>query len=111
MSEATDQVAYSLRDTQQTMADHLIALQQANLKFTQKNFSNWIELVTEQFKSMQHWQQQWEQQVRTQQEVFLSLLSGSMELSMHLFLTPFSLARYGSKAMEDLLRPEREQGR
>jgi hypothetical protein len=52
MSEATDQVAYSLRDTQQTMADHLIALQQANLKFTQKNFSNWIELVTEQFKSI-----------------------------------------------------------
>ena len=50
----------SFRETSQTMADTLVALQDRNLKFMQSTYLSWMDLLTQQTESVQQWQQQWQ---------------------------------------------------
>ena len=67
VQEASWDVVNSLRETSQTVADNLVALQDHNLKFTQNIFLSWMDVLTHQAESTRRLQQQWEQQTRAQQ--------------------------------------------
>ena len=93
VQEASWDVVNSLRETSQTVADNLVALQDHNLKFTQNIFLSWMDVLTHQAESTRRLQQQWEQQTRAQQEAFQKLTSISSQIYMDFFLAPLSLSR------------------
>ena len=59
--EASWKVVDSFRETSQTIADSLVAIQDHNLKFAQNIFLSSMGLLTQQTESMEHLQQQWGQ--------------------------------------------------
>lgn len=109
VNEATWNVVDSLRETNQTVADSLVTLQDRNLKFAQNTFLSWTELLTQQTEAVQHLQQQWGQQIRQQQDAFQKLASATMGISMNFLFTPFSFLRRSADVTEDMLQREREQ--
>jgi hypothetical protein len=70
----------SLRETNQTIADSFMTIQDHNLNFTQGLFSSWMELLTQQTESVQHVQQQWGSQIRKQQDALQKLMPPSMRI-------------------------------
>jgi len=106
--EASWNVVDSFRETNQTVADSLVTIQDHNLKFAQNIFLSWMDLLTQQTESMQHLQQQWGQQIRTQQDTFQKLASTSTQIYMDFLLAPFSFSRRLVDATEDALHQERE---
>ncbi|TMD74698.1 MAG: hypothetical protein E6I97_15290 [Chloroflexi bacterium] len=93
----------SFRETSQTMADTLVALQDRNLNFMQSTYLSWMDLLTQQTESVQ----QWGQQSRKQQDAFQRLVSPSMSISMNPFPPPFSFWRQLVDSAE--AGPERER--
>ena len=86
-------LVHSFRETSQTMADTLGALQDRNLKFLQSTYLSWMDLLT--------------QQTRKQQDAFQRLASPSMSISMNPFPPPFSFLRQLVDIAE--AGPERER--
>jgi uncharacterized protein with PIN domain len=91
--EATGTMVNALRDTNQTAVEILTTMQERNLQFAQNTFSNWVELLTQQVESVQHLQQQWEQQAQRQHDAFQKLVSSSMQSYMSFCFAPFSFIR------------------
>ncbi len=100
-------LVHSFRETSQTMADTLVALQDHHLKFMQSTYLSWMDLLTQQTESVQQWQQQWGQQAWKQQDAFQRLVSTSMPISMNPFPPPFSFLRQLVDIAE--AGPERER--
>ena len=109
--EASWEVIDTIRETSQTVADSLVTIQDRNLKFAQNIFLSWMELLTQQTESMQHLQQQWGQQARTQRDTFQKLASTSTQIYMDFLLAPFSFSRRLIDATEDAMQQERESAR
>jgi hypothetical protein len=91
--EASWNVIDTFRETSQIVADSLLTLQDHNLKFAQNIFLSWMELFTQQTESTQYLQQQWTQQVQTQQDAFQKLASTSTQIYMDFLRAPFSFSR------------------
>jgi hypothetical protein len=106
--DASWDLVNSFRETNQTVMDNLVNLQDRNAKFTQNVFLNWMELLTQQTESMQHMQQQWAQQFRKQQDAYQKLASASMQTYMDFFLAPLSFSRQLVEATESSMKQERE---
>ena len=53
VQDATREIVVSFRETNQALADSLVAIQDRNLKFARSLFLNWTELLTYQTKSVQ----------------------------------------------------------
>lgn len=106
--EASWNVVDSLRETSQTVADSLVTMQDHNLKFAQNIFLSGMELLTQQTESMQHVQQQWGQQIRTQRDTYQKLRTTSMQMYMDFLLAPFSFSRRLVDVTEDVIQQERE---
>ena len=98
----------SFRQTNQTIEDSVMAMQDCNLKFTQSVFSSWMELLTHQTESVQHFQQQWGQQVREQQDALQKLMPLSMQIYLDFLRTPFSSSRQLVDATKTATRSQRE---
>lgn len=111
VNQASWNVIDSFRDTGQTFADNLVTIQDRNLKFAQNVFLSWMELLSQQTESMQHLQQEWGEQVRTQQDTFQKLASTSMQIYMDFLLAPFSFSRRLIDVTEDAAQQERESAR
>jgi Mg2+ and Co2+ transporter CorA len=109
--EASWNVIDSFRETSQTFADSLVTIQDHNLKFAQNIFLSWTDLLAQQTESMQHLQQQWGEQVRTQRDAFQKLASTSMPLYMDFLLAPFSFSRRVVDVAEETIQQEREAAR
>ena len=109
--EASWEVIHTIRETSQTVADNLVAIQDRNLKFAQNIFLSWMELITGQTENIQHMQRQWGQQVRTQEDTFQKLASTSTQIYMDFLLAPFSFSRRLIDATEDAMQQERESAR
>jgi len=108
VQEASWDVVDSLRETTQTVANSMVSIQDHNLKLTQNIFLSWTELFTQQMESMQHLQQQWEQQTRKQQDAFQKLASASMQVYMNFLFAPFSFSPQLVDVIEDMQQEERE---
>ena len=109
--DASWEMIDSLRETIQTVADSLVAIQDLNLKFAQNIFLSWMELITGQTESIQHLQQQWGQQVQTQRDAFQRLASNSTQMYLDLLLAPFSFTRRVIDVTEDTIHQEQEAAR
>ena len=109
--QASWEVIDSLRETSQTVADSLVAIQDRNLKFAQNIFLSWMELITGQTESIQHLQQQWGQQVQTQRDAFQRLASNSTQIYLDFLLAPFSFSRRVIDVTEDTMQQEQEAAR
>jgi len=109
--EASWEVIDTIRETSQTVADSLVTIQDRNLKFAQNIFLSWMELLTGQTESMQHLQQQWGQQVRTQRDAFQKLASTSTQIYRDFLLAPFSFSHRLIDATEDEVQQEQASAR
>lgn len=110
--EASWDMVHSFSETNKTVADSLVAMQDRNLKFAQNIFLSWMDLLTQQTESMQNLQQQWGQLTRRQQEAFQRLASSSAQTYMNFLLTPFSFSRQvvevtGNAMQQDLEMAQR----
>ncbi len=108
VQEASWDVVNSLRETNQTIADAVMTIQDRNLRFTQGLFLSWMELLTHQTESVQHLQQQWGPQIRKQQDAFQKLMPISMRTYMDFLRTPFSCSRKLVEASMTAAQRERE---
>lgn len=111
VQEASWDVVNSLRETSQTVADNLVALQDHNLKFTQNIFLSWMDVLTHQAESTRRLQQQWEQQTRAQQEAFQRLTSISSQIYMDFFLAPLAFSRKLVEATETAIEQNDKESR
>jgi hypothetical protein len=109
--EASWDAVNSLRETSQTVADSLVALQDHNLKFTQNIFLSWMDVLTHQAESTRRLQQQWEQQTRRQQEAFQRLSSISSQIYMDFFLAPLAFSRKLVEATETSIEQGEKESR
>ncbi len=98
----------SLRRTNQTLADSIMTIQDNNLKFTQGLFLSWMELLTQQTESVQHFQQQWRPQIREQQDALQKLLPLSTQIYLDFLRTPFSFPRQVIDGTKTATQRERE---
>ena len=106
--EASWKVVDSFRETSQTVTDSLVTIQDHNLKFAQNIFLSWIDLLTQQTESMQHLQQEWEQQTQKRQDAYQKLASASMQVYMNFLFAPFSFSQQMVDVTEDIQKEERE---
>jgi len=101
----------SFRETSQTVADSLVAIQDHNLKFAQNIFLSWMDLLTQQTESIQHFQQQWGKQIQTQQDAYQSLVSTSRQIYIDFLVAPISFSRRLVDVTEEAMQHERESVR
>ena len=111
VNEASWEVVDTIRETSQNVANTLVTIQDNNLKLAQNIFLSWMELFTGQTESLQHLQQQWGDQVRTQGEAFQKLASTSTQIYSDFLLAPFSFSRQVIDAAEDTVKQEQEAAR
>ncbi len=108
VQEASWDVVDALRESTQAMANTMVSIQDHNLKLTQNIFLSWTQLLTQQMESMQHLQQQWEQQTRKRQDAYQKLASASMQVYMNFLFAPFSFSQQMVDVTEDIQKEERE---
>jgi hypothetical protein len=109
--DASWDVVNSLRETNQTVADSLVALQDHNLKFTHNIFLSWADVLTQQTESTRRLQQQWGQQIRVQQEAFQRLTSTLSQVYVDFLLTPLAFSRTLVEATESAIEHEEKESR
>ena len=109
--EASWEVIDTIRETSQTTADSLVAIQDRNLKFAQNIFLSWMDLLTQQTESIQHFQQQWGKQIQTQQDAYQSLVSTSRQIYIDFLVAPISFSRRLVDVTEEAMQHERESVR
>ncbi len=103
--EASWNVIETFHETSQIVADSLVTLQDYNLKFAQNIFLSWMDLLTQQTKTMHHLQQR-VQQVPTQRDGFQKLTSTSMQIYMDFLLAPFAFSRRLVDATHEAMQQE-----
>jgi len=108
VQEASWSVVDALRETTQVVANSMVSIQDHNLKLTQNIFLSWTDFLTQQMESMQHLQQQWEQQTLKQQDAYQKLASASMQAYMNFLFAPFSFSQQMVDVTEDIEKEERE---
>ena len=90
INEASWDIVDSLHDTNQAVADHFVAVQDRNLKFTQNLFLIGIEAMESQAKNDHHLMDQWVQQLPKQQEAFHRLMNATLDVYLNFLRVPFS---------------------
>jgi hypothetical protein len=108
VQEASSDVVDSLRETNRTLADGVMTIQDRSLRFTQGVFLSWMELLTYQAESVQRLQQQWGQQIQEQRDAFPKLMQASMRIYTNFLRAPFSFSRQLVDATEHMGQREQE---
>ncbi len=101
VQEASWDVVSSLNEASRTIANSLVTIQERNLKFAQNIFLSWMELLTQQTRSIQEVQQQWGQQTRMQRDA-----PPLMQIYLDFLLAPFSFSRRLVDATEAAMQQE-----
>jgi len=109
--DASWKVIDTIRETNQSVANSLVTIQDQNLKLAQNIFLSWMELFSGQAESIQHLQQQWDQQAGARREAFQKLASTSTQIYLDFLLAPFSFSRRLIDAAEDTVEQEQEAAR
>jgi hypothetical protein len=108
VQEASWDVVSSLNEASQTLANSLVTMQERNLKFAQNIFLSWMELLTQQTKSIQEVQQQWGQQSQMRRDASQRLAPTSMQIYLDFLRAPFSFSRRLVDTTEAAMQPEGE---
>jgi hypothetical protein len=104
INEASWNLVNSLRDTNQAVANSVVAVQDRYMKFTQSMFLNGSEVLENQTESARNLMQEWRQQVQKQQEAFQRLSYATLDISMNFLRTPFSFYQQVMSAAEAATR-------
>lgn len=91
--EASGDVANSVRDTNQALANSLLTVQDRNVKFAHSVFLKWTELLENQTETTQTLMREWGQQIQKQQDAFQRLTSATMEVYLNFLLAPFTFSQ------------------
>jgi hypothetical protein len=110
VNDASWDMVNSLRETNRTLADSVMTLQDHNLKFAQNTFLSWMELLTHQTESVQRLQQQWRPQIQKQQAALQKLMPASGRIYMDLLRAPFSFSRQVVDATKSPTQHKQELG-
>ncbi len=111
VQEASSDVGSALREANQTLADSVMTMQNHNLRFVQNTFLSWMELLTYQTESVQHFRQQWGQQIQEQRDAFPKLIQASIRIYTDFLRAPFSFPRQLVDATKYMEQREQERVR
>jgi len=100
-NEAEKDLVDSIRETNQAIAESIIATQQRNMKFAQSMFTSTMEVIKSHAEATQTLMQQWEQQAQKQREAFQKLAQGMG--STQLIENYSSLLRTGFSTYQEAL--------
>jgi hypothetical protein len=89
----------SLRETNQTLVDSIMAIQALNVKLAQSLFLNWIEMLTPQRR----------QPSQKPHDPFQTLMSDSMQLYLGFLFAPLTLSRKLVEASITMVQCEQEK--
>jgi len=107
INEASGKLVASLHETKQA-ADHFVAAQDGNLKFTQNLLQLGTEVLESQTKTALHLMDRWTQQLSKQQKAFHKVTNAMLDVYLDFLRIPFSyyqaLANATQAAMQ-LSRP------
>lgn len=108
--EIGQELVDSFRETNQAIAESMIATQQRTMAFAQSMFSSTMEVLKSNAESNRALMQQWEEQAQKQQEAFQKLVQETggggqwMESYMNLLRTGFSSYHQALDAAEKATR-------
>jgi len=80
----------SFHETNQSVANHFVAILDSNLKFAQNHFLIGIEALESQTKNARHLTDHWMQQLPKQQEAFYHLLNATWDVYLNFLRIPFT---------------------
>lgn len=100
LNEVTWDLVNSFRDTNQAVANSLVAIQELNMKFAQSLFLNGMEVYKNQVDITRSLMEELGKQSPKQQDAFLRLGYASLNSYMDFFRTPFSYWRQMLDAAE-----------
>lgn len=89
ISKATWELVDSFHETNQSVADHFVAVQDHNLKFAQNLFLIGTELMESQTKHTHNLMDQWTQQLPKQQKAFYNLMNATLNVYLDFLRIPF----------------------
>ncbi|HEX6555819.1 MAG TPA: hypothetical protein VF026_23875 [Ktedonobacteraceae bacterium] len=90
INQASWDLVNSLQDTNQAVANSVVATQEHYLKFTQSLFLSGTEVLENQIESTRNLTQEWGKQAQKQQEAVQRLAYATLDLYTNFLRTPFS---------------------
>ena len=104
INEASWDLVNSIHETNQTVANSLVAVQDRNMRFAQNIFLSGIEVLQNQVENTHNVMQEWGQQVQKQQDAYQRLASATADIYMDFFRTPFSFYQQLMEATQTAAR-------
>lgn len=99
-TEVSGNIVESFLETNQAIAQSIVAAQERNLKFAQSTFMSAMEVVKNHIESSRTLMQELEQQAQKQQETFLKVERESEQSYKDYFRSPFSSYQKALEAAE-----------
>jgi gas vesicle protein len=104
IQDASQDLVNSVRDTNQTLINNMVTLQNHYVKFAHDVLLNWTQLLESQTETTQNVIREWGQQIQQQQEAFQRLAPATTQAYLNFLLAPFTfyqeLAQAGRMAMD-----------
>jgi hypothetical protein len=100
LNEVTWDLVSSFRDTNQAVANNIVAVQELNMKFAQSLFLNGMEVYKNRVDITRSLMEEFGKQSQKQQDAFLRLGNASLNSYMDFFRTPLSYWRQMLDAAE-----------
>jgi hypothetical protein len=93
LQEASRDLASSVREANQTVANTTVTLLDRNMKFAQYTFLSGIGVLEGETNDMSNLAHVWGQQIQRQQDTFQRLTSGVMDTALNVLRTWFSFSQ------------------
>lgn len=90
INEASWDLVNSIHETNQTVANSLVAVQDRNMRFAQNIFLSGIEVLQNQVENTRNVMQEWGQQAQKQQEAYQRLTSATVDIYIDFLRAPFT---------------------
>ena len=103
-SKAADQLAKTTRDSYRTVLDHVVALQERNVRFAQGVVDGSIKEFRHQVESNRAMTHELVERAEKQRDAFQTLIEESVDAYMDLAYVPFSHYKEGLEAARKVVR-------
>ena len=100
VNRVSEQLAQTTGDSYKTVIDHVVALQERNVRFAQGLVEGSIKELRSQVESNRAMTQELVERVEKQREAFQTLLEESVDAYVDLLYTPFAYYRQGLRLVE-----------
>ncbi|WP_119069257.1 hypothetical protein [Rubrobacter indicoceani] len=97
---AAERLAQTTRDSYQTVLDHMVGLQERNVRFVQSVVDGSIEELRQQAESNRAMTQELVERAERQRGAYQTLINENVDAYMDLVYAPFSYYKQGLKAVK-----------